>query len=284
MDRAAHIHIISAGEKIHVAFPAAFRELPTISRIIVFTDSTVHEVSPDPVMEKSRHEVRKAVSAVIEISASLFIPCSREVVVPPAYAFVQARLARIRQEFPDARFTFDLSGGSKALCMALFAFAPWLGGEMYASFDEKATRRVPLPDRAASSLLANPNYQTILAMLLRFGNAGTKTPGSAWVSREYLYKQLWSVYVPTRTKKATPDDPEKPVIPFKRGRKPAAELSHATFSGFMRTLRNAGLIEESSKNTRTDMVYCITGSGEIAFRFFSSPATNSIVKKMLESD
>jgi hypothetical protein len=284
MERAEHIHIISAGEKIHVAYPAAFRELPTISRTIVFTDSAVHEVSPDPVTEKNRHEVRKAVAAVQEISASLSIPCSREVIIPPAYASVQARLAKIRREFPDARFTFDLSGGSKALCMALFAFAPWLGGEMYASFDEKAARRVPLPDRAVSSLLVNPNYQTILAMLLRSRNAIAKNPGSSWASREYLYKQLFSVYVPTRTKKAKPDDPLKPAIHYKRGQKPAAALSHATFSGFMRTLRNAGLIKESSKNTRTGIMYCITGSGEIAFRFFSNPATSSLVKMMLESD
>ena len=46
MDRKEHVHIISAGEKIHIAYPAAFRELPAISRTIVFTDSAVHEGSP----------------------------------------------------------------------------------------------------------------------------------------------------------------------------------------------------------------------------------------------
>jgi len=64
MDRREHVHIVSAGEKIHIAYPAMFRELPAISRTIVFTDSTVHDGSPDPIIEKNRLAVRNAVSAV----------------------------------------------------------------------------------------------------------------------------------------------------------------------------------------------------------------------------
>jgi hypothetical protein len=244
MDRKEHVHIISAGEKIHIAFPAAFRELPAISRTIVFTDSTVHDGSADPVTEKNRLAVRNAVSSVQEISASLAIPFSRETIFPPAYPSVRTILTKIHREFPVARFTFDLSGGSKALCMALFAFAPWLGGEVFASFDEKTARRVPLPDRAISTLLSNPNYQTILAILLRNRVTGKGAPPSSWVSRQYLYQQLCPFYLPSRTKKATLPDPSQPVIQYRRGHKPAAEMSHPTFSGFMGTLRDAGLIEE----------------------------------------
>ena len=84
--------------------------------------------------------------------------------------------------------------------MALFAVAPWVGGEVYAAFDEKVPRHIPLPDRPIRSMLANPNYQVILALLLRpvKKDAGTGVPG--WVSREYLFRQLWSVYVPSRKK------------------------------------------------------------------------------------
>src|SRR5208337_445180 len=131
MDRTEHVHIISAGEKIHIAYPAMFRELPAISRTMVFTDSIVHEGSPDPVTDKHRFAVRNAVSAVQEISVSLSIPFTRVMIYPPAYTSVQSALAKVRREYPDARFTFDLSGGSKELCLALFAFAPWLGGEVY---------------------------------------------------------------------------------------------------------------------------------------------------------
>jgi hypothetical protein len=101
-----------------------------------------------------------------ETAASLSIPVTREVIAPPAYGSVRSALAKIRREHPGARFTFDLSGGSKELCLALLAFAPWLGAEVRASFDEKTARKVPLPDGTESTLLSSPNHQTILALLL----------------------------------------------------------------------------------------------------------------------
>jgi hypothetical protein len=291
MDRTEHVHIISAGEKIQVAYPAMFRELPAISRTIVFTDSTVHEESTDPVTDRHRLAVRNAVSAVQEIAASLSIPFSREMIFPPAYGAVRSALAKIRREYPDARFTFDLSGGSKELCLALFAFAPWLGGEVYVSFDGKTPRNVPLPDRTISSLLSSPNHQMILAVLLnrkKMKNDAAKgavpEDPELWVPRQYLYGQLVSSYVPSRTKKAKPGDLPKPVVQYKKGRMPAAELTHQTFSGFMGALRDAGLVEEEyAPDNRKEKTYRITEAGETAFRFFSNPATGSLVRSMLES-
>jgi hypothetical protein len=299
MERTEHVHIISAGEKITSAYPALFRELPGISRTIVFTDSFVHELSSDPVTDKHRIAVRNAVSAVQEISASLAIPFTRVMIYPPTYVSVRSALAKIRREYPDARFTFDLSGGSKELCLALFAFAPWLGGEVYAAFDERTARHVPLPDRTIRSLFANPNHQTILAILLNRNHMNMKkgaAKGTApavpavsavsalWVPRQYLYKQLWSVYVPSRKKLEKPGDSPKPVVHYKKGERPAADLSHQTFSGFMGTLRDAGLVEEEySPGNRKEKNYRITDAGETAFRFFSDPATSSLVRSMLES-
>jgi len=292
MDRAGHVHIISAGEKIQVAYPALFKKLPTISRTIVFTDSTVHEGSADPATERHQLAVRNAVAAVQEIALSLSIPVSREMIFPPSYGSVRSALTRIRQENPSARFTFDLSGGSKELCMALFAFAPWLGGEVYLSFDEKTPRHVPLPDPPVSSLLSSPNHQMILAILLN-RKMMEKDPAKGavpegmevWVSRQYLYGQLFSSYVPTRTKKAGEEDASGPgpATHEKKGRAPGPELSHATFSGFMGTLRDAGLVmEEYTQDSRKEKSYQITEAGETAFRFFSDPATGSLVRSMLE--
>jgi hypothetical protein len=288
MDRTEHVHIISAGEKIAIAYPAMFRELPSISRTIVFTDSSVHERSPDPVTDRHRLSVRNAVSAVQEISASLSIPFTRVMIFPPAYGSVRSALANIRRDYPYARFTLDLSGGSKELCLALLALAPWLGGEVYAAFDEMTTRRIPLPDRTISSLLANPNHQMILAILLRRRGVkqgvATGAVPTPWVSRQYVYQQLFSFYVPSRTKTVKTSDPQTPIIRYRKGEKPTAELSHATFSGFMGTLRDAGLIEEEHPpDSRKERNYRITDAGETAFRFFSDPATNSLVGSMLES-
>jgi hypothetical protein len=278
-----HIHVISAGENIHTAYLAAFRILPTISRTIVFADSSIYEKSSNQDIEKTRHATRNAVEAVKEISTSLSIPSTRELIFPPTYPAVRDALTKIRREHPNARFTFDLSGGSKVLCMALFSFASWLDGEVWSAFDEKIARTIPLPDRSVRTLLANPNYQTILAILIRMSKREQGTP-KEWVTRQYIFKQLWSVYVPLRTKKPKPVDPVVPPVKYKGGRKPVTELTHATFSGFMTTIRDTGLIiEKTSPVNKKEKIYRVTDHGEIAFRFFSDPATNSLVRTVLEN-
>jgi hypothetical protein len=280
-----HIHIITAGEHIHTAYPAAFRILPTITRTYVLVDSVNHEKSLNPEIEKSRQAVNNAVSAVKQIALSLSIPFSYELIHPPTYPSVRDTLAKIHREFPGARFTFDLSGGSKSLCVSLLAMSLLVDGEVYSSFDEKAVRNVPLPDRSVRSLLENPNNQTILAILLRTGKEGGKPVKEGWVARQYIFKQLWSVYKPSRTKKPKPADPLVKPVMYKHGRKPAANMTHPTFSGFMAALRESGLIdEESSPTNRREKVYRITDRGEIAFRFFSDPATSTLVRSQLEKN
>jgi hypothetical protein len=235
-----HVHIISAGETIHIAYPAIFRMLPAITRTYVLTESDIHGISPNPEIEKQRRAVRNAVNAAKVISASLSIPFNREIVFPPVYLSVQTILTKIHRKHPGARFTFDLSGGSKPLCLALFAVAPWLGGEVYSAFDEKTLRRIPLPDRSIRNLMKNPNYPAILAVLLRKNKTAKGIFTRPWLTRSYLYSQIWPFYSRSRIRKPKPDDP---VIQYRGGQKPAQNLSQATFSSFMTTLRNAGLIE-----------------------------------------
>jgi hypothetical protein len=279
-----HVHIITAGEHIHTAYPASLRTLPTITRTYVIADSDTYTLSSNMEIEKKRLAVRHAVDAVKEISASLSIPFSREMIFPPVYESVRDTLTKISRENPGARFTFDLSGGAKELCMAALSFAPWLDGDVSATFGGKIARNVPLPDRPVRTMLANPNYQTILAILLR---KNTKTPDDGtrnWVSRDYIYKQLWSVYVPTRTKKAKPD-PKTPTVKWRRGIKPAADMTHGTLSTLMHSFEDASLVEERvSPDTRRKKGYRITDRGEIAFRLFSDPSKSSLVRMILEKN
>jgi hypothetical protein len=282
MAQQEHVHIISAGENIHTAYAAAFRILPTISRTHVLADSSIYEISKKPEEEKARLAVRNAVLAAKEISASLSIPFSRELVFPPVYPFVRDTLAKISRGSPGARFTFDLSGGSKPLCMALFAVSVWLDGEVYSTFDEKAARNVPLPGRPARTMLENPNYQTILALLLRGGKKGGKTISPEWVSRQYIFSQLFSLYVPTRTKRKKPEgSPSVHPAAFKQGRTPAG-LTHGTLSDFIGALVEAGLVmQETSTDTNRQKIYRITESGEIAFRLFADPGAGTLVRTVL---
>jgi DNA-binding MarR family transcriptional regulator len=61
-------------------------------------------------------------------------------------------------------------------------------------------------------------------------------------------------------------------------------MSQATFSWFMANLRDAGLIEEGqNEKNRKERAYRVTEAGDMAFRFYAGPATNTIVKTVLES-
>jgi len=274
-----HVHIITAGENIHTAYPAAFRILPTITKTYILVDSANHEKSPNPEIEKSRLAVTNAVSTVKQIALSLSIPFAYHIIFPPTYLSVRDTLVKIHRENPGARYTFDITGGSKPLCTAALAMAPWLDGEVYSSFDEKTVRNVPLPDRSLEALMANTNYQTILAILIRMRNRERNTPAE-WVPRQYIFQQLWPGYTRTRTRTPKPDDP---VVVYKRGRKPAGNLSHATFSGFMKKIRDAGLAtEKTAPGNGKEKVYRVTDHGETAFRFFADPRTSSLIQSLLE--
>ena len=277
-----HVHILAAGESIHTTYPALFRTLPAITRTYVISDEETYTISPDAAIEARRIAVRRAVDRVKEINAPLSIPFSRELAFPPLYPSTRDILARISQDHPRARFTMDLSSGSRALCTALATLAPWLGAEVYASFDGKVPRIAPMPDRPVRILIANPNYQTILALLMK-QYARNVTPGTReWVSRDYLYRQLWSVYQRTRERNAKPVDPAARPVIHKRGIKPAQDLAHGTFSTFMKTLVGAGLVEQrlsAGQSRRND--YCITERGEMAFRFYASPDTSTLVRTTL---
>lgn len=283
MDRNEHVHIITAGENIHIAYPALFRTLPSITRTYIVAEEETYSISPDKGVEARRQTIRKAVDSVKDLSATLSIPCSRELVFPPVYPSTRDLLEKIVQDNPGARFTMDLSAGSRSLCTAISTMAPWLEAEVYASFDEKVPRVVPRPDRPVRGLLSNPNHQTILAFLLR-QYAKAVIPGTReWVSRDYLYKQVWSVYRQTRVRSVKkPVDPAARPLVRKRVWREPQELAHGTFSDLMKTLAAAGLVvEELSPGDNPRKGYRITERGEMAFRFYANPTTSTLVRTAL---
>jgi len=280
MQPGSHVHIISAGEKIHTAFPAFLRMLPGITRVYVVAGSETYGISQNLPIEKERVKVRHAVESVKEISASLEIPFARETVFPPVLPSARTVLTKIRRENKRARITFDLSGGSRDLCMALFALAPWINGEVWSSFDGKKPQQVPVPDRDVQAMLANVNYQTILAVLLRNRPTSTVMTDVPYIPRQYLYSQVWPYYIRQRAQKPVEG---APVVHYKRGQKTANDLSQATFSWFMKMLTGAGLAGEApGRRSGRETAYRITEDGEMAFRFFADPAVNSIVKQTLD--
>jgi len=281
MQPGTHVHVISAGGNIHTNLPAILRTLPGITRIFVIADGESYGISANPQIEKERMAVRRSAESVKEIAASLSIPFARETVFPPVFVSARTVLTKIRRENKKARLTFDLSAGSRDLCMALFALAPWIGGEVWSAFGGKIPQWVQVPDRDIRGMLANVNYQTILATLLRNRPVPAGPTGIPFVPRQYLYRQVWPYYI---RKRARQQNEGGPVIQYNRGRKPANNLSQATFTWFMGMLTDAGLAEESrDRRNRRETAYRITDNGETAFRLYADPSANSIVKQMLDS-
>jgi hypothetical protein len=99
----------------------------------------------------------------------------------------------------------------------------------------------------------------------------------------FLFEQVWPLYLRSRARKVEPAQAGAPVVRYKRGQKPANNLSQATFSSFMVNLRKAGFVEEGqNEKNQKEKAYRITELGETAFRFYANPSIGSSVKRELE--
>jgi len=103
------------------------------------------------------------------------------------------------------------------------------------------------------------------------------------VPRQYLFDQVWPLYLRSRARKPVPGQPGAPVVRYKRGHKPANNLSQQTLSTFLATLQKAGFVEEGREGeNRKEKAYRITELGETAFRFYADPSIGTSVKRELE--
>ena len=271
MARQEHVHIISAGENIHKAYTAAIRDLGDISHTFVFADTEIYTNSArdDEKTQALKTAMRDAVTGVKSISASLKIPCPLIYVTPPAFASACDALHKIRVEHPDAKYSFDLSAGSKDLSMALFLISFWLEGDAYYAFGDRKGEGTPLklavPKVPARDVWANQNYMKILSVL--GSTPGVKEPSPRVLPRNYIFTQLESFYVPVRKKgvnvassnKTNLNTGKKAVIPI---------LSQGTFSNILKIMVAGDLIREepAPDSNRKEKNYSITPAGELVLQ------------------
>jgi len=136
MARQEHVHIISAGENIYPSYAATVRDYPDITQMFVFVDTELYTNSlrDEGAVREQKEAARKEVTKVKSLSATLSIPASLVYVVPPADVSARDAVMKIRKGHPDAKFSFDLTAGSKDLSMALFAISLWIGGNAFYAF------------------------------------------------------------------------------------------------------------------------------------------------------
>jgi hypothetical protein len=90
-------------------------------------------------------------------------------VIPPADASPRDSILKIKKEPPDAKFSFDLSAGSKDMCLTLFALSLRVKGDAFCMFGERkkesSAAKLAVPITALENIAANPNYIKILQTL-----------------------------------------------------------------------------------------------------------------------
>lgn len=273
MARQEHVHIITAGKAIYSSFAATVRDHPDITHAYVFADTGIYsnDARDDAGARAGKEETREAVTKVRDLSASLKMPSSLVYVSPPADASVRDAVLKIRKERPDARFSFDLTAGSKDMCLALFGISLWVGGEAYYAFGgpkkEPHQAKLAVPKIPAENIVANQNYVKILRTLAYA--PGKQEPSARVLPRSYLFNQLSGFYVPVRSKGVKIAENRTGKTDLYTGKKAVLyELSQGTCSSFLNTLAGWDMIEEvpGLAGNRKEKYYRITSCGELALR------------------
>jgi len=273
MERQEHIHIVAAGEKTESACAAAIRDLQDITRIVIFADTEIYTNTSRDSEETKAHKdaVREAVTKAKAHAATLAIPATLVYIAPPAGASVAAVVQKIKKESPGARFTFDLSGGSKDLGVALFQISLWLEGGAYYAFEGRKgvtgpAEKLAVPQIPLREIAANPNYMRILGVLA--GTTQKNDTAPRILPRSYLFTQLEAFYVPVRKSgvRVNVSKTKTDAVTGKRAEIPI--LSQGTFSNILKVMLAADLIREVSGPTknRKERYYRIAPGGELALQ------------------
>ncbi|WP_321505733.1 hypothetical protein [uncultured Methanoregula sp.] len=256
MDRQEHIHIISAGDSIHTTYPAVLQELGTVTHTFIFAEKEVYTNSARDDANKRAWKcaIRSAIDEVNAISLSRNISCALVCIDAVTFDAIRDPVLGIFSEHPNARYSFDISAGSKRLSLGLFSMSLWVEGDSYYAFGNSRARRVPVPTLPSKNLPTNPQYLLILTLLFRASEQ--KKGAVTLVPKDTLFNETKVWQVPVRNDR---EDAGK------------HELSKATFSRLLSTLAGWNLIrEETDPDNVQEKLYSITPDGELALFVYSA--------------
>jgi hypothetical protein len=202
MDPQEHIHIISAGDRIHKTYPAVLNDLQTVTHTFIFAEKEVYTNSTRDDTQKRMWKcaIRDAIDRVKTHSLSRNISCALVCIDAATFDSIRDPVLGILVDHPDARFSFDVSAGSKRLSLGLFSLSLWVDGDAYYAFGNSPTRRVPVPTLPAKNLPANPLYLVILTILFRGHEHARKA--STLVPKETLFNETKTWQIPVHDTEA----------------------------------------------------------------------------------
>lgn len=254
MDRQEHIHIISSGENIHNTYHLAISN-SQITRTYVIVEEDIYRISPkdDDSRRERKEKIQAAIREVKSISEKVKIPYETIRIDSVTLESVRDAVLEIYNKYPDARFSFNISGGTKVLSIGLFVMSLWLYGEVFYTPSGTSIQRLAIPKMHVKELSANPNYIEILKSLSCSTSAKDKNVMRK-VTRKDLLNEMKKHYKPVR------DFGESTT---KR------ELGSGTLTKLLANLLDWELIiEEFRPGSRKEKIYSIAPDGDFALKFF----------------
>jgi len=256
MDPQEHIHIISAGDSINKTYPAILKDLQTVTHTFIFAEKEIYTNSSRDDNKKRTWKctIRDAIDEVNTLSLSRNISCALVPIDAATFDAIRDPVLGIFSEHPDARYSFDISAGSKRLSLGLFSMSLWVEGDAYYGFGNSPLRRVPVPTLPTKNLPANPHYLVILTILFRGQERGREA--RTLMPKETLFNETRIWQMPVR-------DAEEETN--------GQELSPLAFSRLIAALIRWNLIrEESNPDNDQEKLYSITPDGELALFVYSA--------------
>lgn len=242
MENREHIHIISSGETIHETFPISINELKMDRAIILVEDDVFRD------SDNIHHPlIRESITKVEEFAAIL--KKSFEIKRIPGISLENIRNAvlDVFNQYPDAVYYFNITGGTKVLSNGLFMMSIWLEGTAYHVGEDGKFQILAVPKIHVDDIQKNENYISILEIL-----ASSK-------KYEMLLKELFIAM-------------EKEYMPLREGdRKAKRNLSRGTLSKWIHDLILWGIVtEDFKKDNKKEKKIKITEDGVFTLKFIKA--------------
>ncbi|WP_286878598.1 hypothetical protein [Methanoculleus sp. UBA413] len=242
-----HLLFMSAGERINQTFPICVKSLEEITHtFIVVEEGVYHDLPDDPEHLRSvKPQIRQAIEDVRAICKPLAISFAAIRTPDTTIHPIRDALLATTRQYPEARCSFNLSGGTKMLSLSLFIMALWLDARIYLTPANDCIEQVLIPRMHLDDVRRNPNYTTALSILSHKGTG-------SWTPRQEFGRELEKQYRPSRFS----GDHGITRIP-----------NRGTITKILQQLIGWNLIEESfCRNSRKAKQYRLTLHGEFAWK------------------
>ena len=248
-----HLHIISSGENIHNTFPTSIKYLDGITNVGVVVEDDIFRDNPgdNAYKKETKPKIRNAIDQLKKTCETMSIGYNEIRIPDTSLISVRDAILLTSQDLPDARFSFNLSGGTKMLSLSLFVMALWLDAEIYLAPNTKRLESVAIPRMHLSDVRKNPNFVEALQILGRKNGQETSDPNiGSWTPGKDLSRVLTERYQPIR---------------FSGDNSTKNKPNRGTISKILAPLEEWGLIEERIRpQNKREKDYRLTKDGSFA--------------------